>query len=158
MDVHAAGAVEEDSKQAAVDSLERRPEPEQRRRTPKAAPARSVGNGRLAWLQPVPQPLKRTRAHGGVSDGGYAVAEKKRWRGVGLVRMVLHAHEWVIWRAFGQPCVVQEVGYGLMEVTKMEGLLEWHHLGSSAHLTSEQTPQLSPLLNSVALNAVALIP
>ena len=29
---------------------ERRPEPEQQRRTPKAAPTRSVGNGRLAWL------------------------------------------------------------------------------------------------------------
>ena len=35
-------------------------------------------NGRPAGLLPIFQPLKRTRAHGGVGDGGYAGVEKKK--------------------------------------------------------------------------------
>jgi hypothetical protein len=43
-------------------------------------------------------------------------------------------------------------------VTKIEGLPEWHHCGSLAHLISKQAPQLSPLLNKAVLRAAVFTP
>lgn len=49
-------------------------------------------------------------------------------------------------------------GQKLVAVTKMEGLPEWHHLGSSAHFSSKQDPQLCPLLKSAVLRAAVSTP
>ncbi|KAM2985830.1 hypothetical protein FF2_006179 [Malus domestica] len=49
-------------------------------------------------------------------------------------------------------------GQKLVAVMKIDGLPEWHQLGSSAHLSSKQAPQLRPLLNSAVLSAAVLTP
>ena len=43
----------------------------------------------------VPQPLKRTRAHGGVGDGGYAGVEKKKVAR-GRMGMEMGRERWVL--------------------------------------------------------------